>query len=181
MVDIPSREPLSFRAGDTVQWLKSLSAYPASAGNVLKYYLVKSGKQIVLTAEPSGDSHMVKITSVDSGAFEAGRYFYQVRIENGGEVFTVGEGIIEVKASLATSTDGLEWRAHCERALENIEAILLGKATADNYSYSIAGRSMSKYSWTELREMRGYYRNELRAFNRKYGLARPSKIGVQFS
>ncbi len=181
MADIPSREPLSFRAGDTVRWVKFFSAYPASAGNVLKYYLVKSGKQIVLTAEPSGDSHLVTIAAAASGVFEAGRYFYQARIENGDDVFTVGEGIIEVKDSLAAATDGLEWRAHCEQALENIEAVLLGKATADNYSYSIAGRSLSKYSWTELREMRGYYRNELRAFNRKYGLARPSKIGVQFS
>lgn len=181
MAVIPSREPLAFRAGDTVQWVKSLSAYPASAGNVLKYYLVKAGKQIVLTAAPSGDSHLVTIAAADSAGFEAGRYFYQARIENGADVFTVGEGVIQVKADLAAAATGIEWREHCERALENIEAVLLGKASADNYSYSIAGRSLSKYSWTELREMRGYYRNELRAFNRKYGLARPSKIGVQFS
>jgi hypothetical protein len=181
MVDIPSREPLSFRAGDTVSWKKSFSDYPASESFVLKYYLVKSGKQIVITAEASGDDHLVTIAAADSGAYDAGRYFYQARIEKGTEAFTVGEGIIEVKAGLAAATTGLEWRAHCEQALENIEAMLSNKATADNYSYSIAGRSLSKYSWTELREMRAYYRNELRAFNRKYGLSRPSKIGVQFS
>jgi hypothetical protein len=181
MVDIPSSEPLSFRAGDTVQWKKSFPDYPASESYVLKYYLVKSGKQIVLTAAASGDDHLVTITAAVSAEYEAGRYFYQARIEKGDDVFTVGEGIVEVKASLAAATTGLEWRDHCEQALENIEAVLLGKATADNYSYSIAGRSLSKYSWTELREMRAQYKNEVRAFNRKFGLSRPSKIGVQFS
>jgi hypothetical protein len=181
MVDIPSYEPRSFRAGDTVTWEKSFSDYPASESYVLKYYLVKSGNQIVLTSEPSGDDHLVTIAAADSVEYEAGRYFYQARIEKAAEIFTVGEGVIEVKVSLAGATTGFEWREHCEQALENIEAVLLNKATADNYSYSIAGRSLSKYSWTELREMRGYYRNELRAFNRKHGRARPSKIGVQFS
>ena len=181
MVYIPSREPLSFRAADTISWKKSFPDYPASESFVLKYYLVKSGKQIVITAEASGDDHLVTIAATDSEAYEAGRYFYQARIEKDTVKHTVGEGIIEVKASLAAATTGLEWREHCEQALFNIEAVLLSKASADNYSYSIAGRSLSKYSWTELREMRGYYRNELRAFNRKYGLSQPSKIGVQFS
>lgn len=181
MADIPKTEPLQFRAGDTVQWKRSLSDYPASAGYALKYYLTKSDKQIVLTATQSGDDHLVTIAAADSANYEAGRYFFIARIEKTPDIFTVSEGIIEIKANLATAITGHEWRAHCEQALENIEAVLLGKATKDNYSYSIAGRQLSKYSWTELSDMRTKYRQELLAFNRRHGLARKRKIQVQFS
>ena len=182
MPDIPTIEPLSFCAGDKVQWKKSFSDYPASDSYELKYYLVKSNNQITVTAAADGDDHLVTITAADSANYAAGRYFYQARIEKGtDEKYTVGEGVIEIKPNLSAQSSGYEWREHCEQALANIEAILLNKGTHDNFSYSIAGRSLSKYSWSELKEMRDYYKAELVRFDRKHGLKRKQKIQVQFS
>jgi len=179
MSDIATSEPLSFRAGDLVQWKKSIADYPASSYS-LKYYLVKSSKQIVITATADGDDYLISIPAATSAAYEAGRYFYQARIELGAEVHTVKEGVIEILPNLATQSTGYEWREHAEQILENIEAVLLNKATADNLSYTVAGRSLSKYSWAELQDMRTHYQAELLKFNRKYGLTRPSRIEVQF-
>ena len=55
MTDIPEIEPVSFIAGDTVKWTKSLEDYLASDSWVLVYYLVKDGDQKTITASASGD------------------------------------------------------------------------------------------------------------------------------
>ena len=35
--DIPTKEPLTIRAGDTIEWTKSIDDYKASDGWTLKY------------------------------------------------------------------------------------------------------------------------------------------------
>ena len=180
-VDIPTEEPKIIRAGDTVKWTRSHGDYPASESWELKYYILKDGVELTtITASADGDDHSITITAATTTAWAAGRYFFQGRFEKGSEKYTEYEGIIEVRTELAGSS-GHEWRIHAEQALENIEAILLNKATADNYSYTVAGRSLSKYSWAELMDMRDRYKAELSRFNRKYGNSRPGRIEVQFS
>lgn len=178
-LDIPEQEPICFRAGDTVKWTRSHADYPASDSWVLKYYLVKENEEITITASADGDDHSIIILGSTSAGYDLGRYMYQGRYEKDTEVYTEYEGVIEVLKEFEGS-GGFEWRIHAEQALENIEAVLLNKATADNLSYSIAGRSLSKYSFDELVKARDYYRKELNRFNRKHGLTRGQKIQIQF-
>ena len=182
MPEIPTTEPLSFRAGDTVKWKRSLSDYPATSWT-LKYFLVNSSGQIAITATADGADHLVSLAATDTAGYSAGKYRVQARVESaGGEKYTIETAVdvIEVKPDLSAASTGYDYREHCEIALENIEAVLQNKATADNYSYSLAGRSLSKYSWTELIEARDYYRAELVRLNRKRGRLRPSTRKVHF-
>lgn len=47
--------------------------------------------------------------------------------------------------------------------LEKIEAMLLGKADNDVAKYEIAGRSLEKYSFSELQKLRKQYKGEVKA------------------
>ena len=68
--------------------------------------------------------------------------------------------------------------------VEKIESILAGKADSDVSSYSIAGRSLTKMSFTELLEARDYYRAEANkekaASDAKNGRKGVSTIKVRF-
>ena len=181
MPDIPTTEPLKFRAGDKVQWQKSFADYPASESYVLKYYLVISGANLItITADPSGDNHLITIPAATSASYAVGRHTYQARIEKDTEKHTVGTGIIEVLADLSADASGADYRSHVKQVLDALEAMLVGKASSDQLSYSIAGRSLSKFSPEELYTWRNKYRAEYLREERKACRGRSQKIKVQF-
>ncbi|MDY6790529.1 MAG: hypothetical protein SWH54_04590 [Thermodesulfobacteriota bacterium] len=180
MTDIPTKEPLSFRAGDTVKWKKSLDDYPATSWT-LKYFLVIQSDQKIITASPDGTDFLITITAAASAGYVVGRYSYQARVENvGGDKTTVGDGIVKVKPNLELATAGADYRSHVKAVLDALEATILGKASSDQLSYSIAGRSLSKLSPEELIAWRDHYRAEYLREERKAGRGRPQKIKVQF-
>ena len=50
--DIASKEPETFRAGDTVKWKRSLDCYKASEGWTLKYSFRGTAGTIDFTSSP---------------------------------------------------------------------------------------------------------------------------------
>ena len=59
--------------------------------------------------------------------------------------------------------------------INKIESLLSGKADDDVASYSIAGRSLTKLSFTELTEARDYYRREVVEHTNKERIKRGKK------
>lgn len=63
--------------------------------------------------------------------------------------------------------------------LTKIEAMLLGKADNDVAKYEIAGRSLEKYSFSELQTLRRQYKGEVKseqvAADLAAGLGNPSR------
>jgi hypothetical protein len=185
MADIPTKEPLSFVQGDTVTWKKSLPDYPASDGWILKYYLVNASEQIVIASSADGDDHLVTISATTSSGFGPGLYRYQARAEDDPttptEKHTVREiGYIEIKPDLSAQTSGYDYLAHCYKMRDSLQTLLESKAGADNASYAIRDRSLSKYQWESLLETLKYYKREIVRVERKQGLRRSNKIGIQF-
>ena len=180
MFDIPEKEPFSFIAGDTVKWTKTLDDYLASDSWVLTYYLVMDGDQKTIVATTSGDDHLITITAADSANYTPGIYHYQARVTKGSEAYTVAEGAIEVKPNFEAQTSGYDNRSHVKKTVDALEAVILGKASKDQLSYSIAGRSISRLSPGELIEWRDTYRAEYNKELRRAGRLRPSKIQVRF-
>ncbi len=62
MTDIPTTEPLSFHADDTVKWKKSLGDYPATSWT-LKYFFVILTDQKIITASSDGTDFLITITA----------------------------------------------------------------------------------------------------------------------
>ncbi len=151
--------PRCITIGDTITWDETLSDYPASASWVLTYSFTSPGAFFGSSHAAVGDDHRVTIATAD---LEVGRYDYTKKVDDTSEVFTLEAGYIFVLADLSADTSGVDRRGYAEIALENIEAMLLGKATKDQTSYSLNGRALSRYSVAELQEWRASLRVEVR-------------------
>lgn len=178
-------EPLVLVAGDTWQWdRKDLTDYPASVWT-LKYYLLKTDKQIVITASANGDYFRVNVPATVTATYPSGTYRWHAYVSNAsGERYKVDEGNIEIKPDFASQIIGYDSRSEVKKILDAVEAALLGRATKDQLSYSIGGRSISKIPISELLKFRDKfkieYQRELEAEKLEKNLSTNKKILVRF-
>ena len=134
-----------------------------------------------MTATAEGDDHVITIAPADSKTYPPGIYSYVARMENGVvEIYSIDTGKIEILPDFAAATTGYDDRAHVKKVLDALEAVILGKASKDQLSYSIAGRSISRLSPSEIIEWRNTYRAEYLRLEREAGRGRPSQIHVRF-
>lgn len=160
--------PRAFTIGDTLTWTESDATYPAPTWTVRYYFTSKT--EVFSSNDPStadGSDHVVTITTTN---LKAGTYDYVRKVTDGSELYTTERGQIEVLPDLSADVTGVDRRVYAEKALEAIEAMLLGKASKDQTSYSLNGRALSRYSPAELNEWRRALRievAELRAKERR--------------
>lgn len=148
MAEIPTAEPTSVNAGDTVRWRRTLSKYPASDGWELTYTLLNATHKITLTATPDGDGHLVEVAASVTNLWTAGDYAWRAQVSRAGEVFTVCDGRITVRPSFGAAT--LDTRSGARRALEAVEAYLEDPTNLTAAKYSIAGRSLDRIPLPDL-------------------------------
>jgi hypothetical protein len=153
-------EPKSFTAGDSVEWERHLEAYPASEGWGLFYSFRNFESSFNVAALPKTDHYHVALSSKETTLYKAGIYWWQATVYKGEQQQIILEGTIEVKPNLAL-LDNYDGRSHVKKTLDALEATILGKASRDQLSYSIAGRSLSRLSPAELLKWRDIYRAEL--------------------
>ena len=100
-------------------------------------------------------------TSTATAAYTAGKYEWQQEIVRNSDSArrVLSRGQFTVLADL--DIPGTDLRTHAAIMVDKIESILAGKDDSDVSSYSIAGRSLTKMSFTELLDARDYYRSEV--------------------
>lgn len=80
---------------------------------------------------------------------------------------------------------GNDEQSHVKKVLDALEAVIEGKASKDQLSYSIQGRSLSRMSWTEILmvydKYKALYFREKQAARIKKGLKTGSNIQVRFN
>lgn len=180
MASTQTKTPHSLLAGANASWSRSLDDFPVSDGWVLAYYLVKDGNQVTITAAPDGDVHLVDLVAVDTASWDPGCYHYQAWVRLGDDAHMVESGAIDIKPNFRTQTSGYDGRTHAEKVLDALEAMIEGKATRDQQSYSVGGRSITRLTPAELVDWRSVYRREVNAQRRKTGprkLSRSIKVG----
>lgn len=148
MANIPTLEPSTVNAGDTVRWKRSLPDYPASAGWVLSYQLVNATRRISVTGTASGDDHLVDVAASVSAGWAAGDYAWRAQVSRAGEVFTVDEGRLTVRPSFASGTQ--DTRSQARQALEAVNAYLANPNNLQAAQYEIAGRQLRRYDLADL-------------------------------
>jgi len=183
----PEGEPLEIVAGDFVQWKISdiVADYPTDE-YTLTYTARISGQrdEFQITATAGADHYLVSATSSVTAAYAPGTYEWQQEIvrDSDSARHVLSRGQFKVIADL--DIPGTDLRTHAEVMVEKIESILAGKAASDVSSYSIAGRSLTKMSFTELLDARDYYRAEVlrekAAEDAKNGRKGVSTIQVRF-
>jgi hypothetical protein len=181
---IPSTEPSSFRAGDLLSWTKSLSDYPADQGWTLAYTLINAASKITINASASGADFLVSVAATLTAAYTAGAYQWMARVTKATEIYTVGQGTIEILPNLAAATT-YDFRSHAKTMLEAIEAAFEGKASSTQLEMEINGRRIKSFSPSEMIQWRSFYKAEVAKEAQAETLARtgvnPRRIGVRFA
>ncbi len=88
---------------------------------------------------------------------QAGRYYWQLFAVKEAEQILLENGVLSVSANLLNEGAGFDGRTDAEKGLDAVEACLAGKASKDQLSYSIKGRTLTRYSVEELVKLRTHF------------------------
>lgn len=150
-------------AGTTFDKIIVLTAYPAPDWELTA--ILRGPDSIDLTAAPDGTNHHFIVTATVTATWPAGEYWYSLRVTNGDAVVEVEAGQTTIKPNLAVVGDGYDGRAHVQRVLAAIEAVLEKRATIDQERYKINNRELWRTPIPDLLVLRDRYRAELRRMN----------------
>ncbi len=173
-LDAPHPEPLAFIAGDSLKWSRDFEAYPASAGWTLTYVLNNQNQKYVVSAADittSGDGFDVLIPSSETKAWAPGNYLWLAVLQNSqtGERVTGAAGRVQVQPDVLDASGPIDTRAPEEVALDNIKAVLAGRASDGVLEYKINDRELRRYSMSELMNLRAYFYAEVKRIRAERG------------
>ena len=188
-ITIPDTEPLDFYSGETVKFKRTdLSDYPAPTWT-LYYVLQKTGTRITFNSSQDGSStnHLVSLTPATTANYTVGLYHWVVEARNGTDVYVVDEGYLEIKTDYAEQSSGYDDRSVAKKMVDAYESLFsnqITNSTLEQLSYSIAGRSISKMSASEIREeyyrWKRLYQQEVDSWRIENGLGTRKKILTRF-
>lgn len=186
-MDILSSEPISIRSGNTVKWRKSFTSYPANDGWALTYVLTLQSdfsKRLSVAAVADSADFVTTLSAAQTAALTPGTYNLFGSVLKAGERYDVFTGTIELKPDLAAILTG-DHRSDIKKKLDAVEAAILGKATVDQQSVQINGRSVTRYSLAEMLVLRDRlkadYQKELQAEQIARTGINPRRVGVRFA
>jgi hypothetical protein len=159
----PTSEPNELQLGDFWAWKRTdLSTDYPTASYALSYEfnLVdgSTAANFTLTATESNDEYIIEVSNTTS--YTSGEYNWVSYITRSSDSARIklSEGFTEIQENYATTTSSV--RSHAKKVLDAIEAVIENRATMDQSSMSIAGRSLSRLTIDELLQFRDRYKAE---------------------
>ena len=162
----PTAEPAKLVAGDRFAWKRDDLAtdYPTSTFALTYEFHSDAGgggsKKFTITATEAEDTYYIEVGSSTTASYTAGDYIWEAYITRSAdsERIMVDSGRTEITINLANTNADL--RSHAKIVLDAIEAVIEGRATIDQSSFSLGGRSLSRMSVEELMTFRDRYKTE---------------------
>lgn len=187
----PEGEPTEVVVGDFLQWKRSDIAgdYPTSSGYTAEYVarITGGGSTEIKLPQAAGSTdnyYLFQVDSATSAVFLPGLYHWQLEITQTSSGNRLVVDIGDFTALPDMDNNQADPRIHAEIMVDKIQTILEGKADSDVASYSIAGRSLTKMSFSELMEARDRYKREIVKHNNdellKRGKSNGSTVKVRF-
>lgn len=143
LTTIPTKEPIEVRVGDTWKWTKDLTDFPATTWTLTYYFRGLKGKFDII-ATSNGTIHSVTVANTVTDLFNAGDYFWSSVATDGSETCTIDDGETELLVDLSSKFGGYDGRTDIQRTFEAIEDVVLGRASNDVSSYTVAGRQLAR-------------------------------------
>ena len=165
-------------AGDSLSFTTVVADYPADAGWVLKYRLAPRFTTpvqvpIVLTASTyETTAYQTQVSAGASASWVPGIYSWSSWVERSGERIT-----LEVNQAITIAPDpsavaqGTDLRSDSEIGLDNVRAMLRGKASNGVQAYTINGRELRSYSMADLLKLQASLQAEVNAERKALGLS----------
>lgn len=162
----PTQEPDRLVTGDRFAWQRPdlVSDYPLADYTMTYHFSEDSGgggtHHFTLSSTEANDNYYFEKPSSETDTLKAGDWkwqLYAIRTSDS-ERITIDYGITKfVLGELDTNED---LRTHAKKVLDAIEAVIEGRATIDQSSFSLGGRSLSRMSVDELMTFRDRYKAE---------------------
>jgi hypothetical protein len=122
-------------------------------------------------AVASGDAFVVTLSASDTAAYAAGIYQWIERVAKASEKYNAAAGWLEVRPDIATAS-GNSLQLEAEKLLAVVTAAISGRLTADQQSYTIGNRQVTKIPITELLSLRAMLLRTIAAY-RSPGVVAP--------
>tara|TARA_R100001163_G_scaffold13877_1_gene12872 strand:- start:216 stop:845 length:630 start_codon:yes stop_codon:yes gene_type:complete len=162
----PTAEPAKLVAGDRFTWRRDDLANDYPVGTFALTYEFHSdvggggSKKFTITATEADSTYYIEVGSSTTASYATGDYIWEAYITRSAdsERIMVDSGRTEITTNLANTNADL--RSHAKKVLDAIEAVMENRASMDQSSMSIAGRSLSRTPLPDLLELRDRYKAE---------------------
>tara|TARA_R110000803_G_scaffold141233_1_gene207699 strand:- start:2137 stop:2718 length:582 start_codon:yes stop_codon:yes gene_type:complete len=159
----PSIEPNELQLGDFWAWKRTdLSVdYPTAAYSLSYEFNLVDGSTVSnfsITASESNNEYIVENSNTTSYSKGEHNWIAYITRSSDSARIKIGEGFTDIQDNYATTTASV--RSHAKKVLDAIEAVIENRATMDQSSMSIAGRSLSRLTVDELMTFRDRYKAE---------------------
>lgn len=194
-------EPTEIIIGDTITWTRrGVQAVSENDAGTLEYTDIKAsdGWTLKLTAvgrlgifsitatadDENADDFKFTAAAAITAAYTAGDYQWQLVATKTTTRYTIAEGWVTLLDNISGRSALYDNRSHAKKVVDAIEAVIENRATLDQMSYTIGGRSLSKTPVADLLRLLVFYRNEysdeLALENIKKGRGTGRKILARF-
>ncbi len=152
--------PDQLLAGDTWEWTREFSDYPAGTWSGT-YYFEKADANFSAAATASGSAFAVSVPAATTSGYRAGRYRWRLLVTSGSIRKTAEEGWVDVLPDPAAQ-GSFDHRTTARVMLDNVEAYLRDPSNLAMANWSIGGRALSRWSRADLLVERDRLRAEVR-------------------
>ena len=185
----PTQEPYQLQLGDRWVWVRKdlNNDYDTDDYSLSYEFNIVDGSTAInftITATEANDNYYVEVPSTTTANYTKGNYQWYAYITrtSDSERIMIDDGYTEIVDNYATTSSDV--RSHAKTCLDAIEAVIENRASIDQQSMSIAGRSLSRMSIDDLLSFRNYYKaeylKELKKARAKNNSATGNIIRVRF-
>lgn len=162
----PTQEPTQITAGDSVAWVRSLPAYPATEGWILHYVFLAKGKDpITLDGTARGVDHAISKDASGTAVWSPATYRWTAYVTKGAERKTLESGQVVILPDPTQADANSDPRTENQKILDAITAVLAGELTNPLAEYKIAGREAKRHSRMELLKLQSIYQHRVAVEN----------------
>jgi hypothetical protein len=160
---IPKSEPAQLRAGETLQFIKSLTDYPATDGWVINYsFRGQSPTKIDFSSTASDKDHSVTVPFATTAEWMPGCYLGTGTVTDGTTAKVIFTGELKILPNLAAMDGGTDTRTPNRIALDNVRAVLAGRATSAILKSEVEGTILERIPHSELIRLESYLATRVR-------------------
>jgi hypothetical protein len=148
MLNVESyREPVAVAAGDTLQWVRRLPAFPSGQGWAITYEIRGGAQpiQFVSTPDVDGISHDIYVPPATTAGWLAGQLLMEGYVGNGVDRQVCYYGELTVKANLEGANANIPVKTFKQQQLERMEVCLQNFSTSGLLETRI-GETMFRYA-----------------------------------
>lgn len=125
---VPSTEPSTITAGDTIAWTKTLSDYPSTVWTLSYAFRAEDGSALLnITATPAAaDTFAATIPAASSNTMKPGPWAWRAAVSAAGERHTVAAGLVTVAPNFSNVNFTADLRTPAKLAYDNALAAWQG-------------------------------------------------------